>query len=77
MPKIERCLAQLTEEQIWSRTNDASNSIGNLLLHLTGSSRYWAAEVIGARPSDASASASSTSAIGFRATGCWRTFVRR
>jgi len=47
MPKIERCLAQLTEEQIWSRTNDASNSIGNLLLHLTGSSRYWAAEVIG------------------------------
>jgi len=44
---IERCLAQLTEEQIWSRSNEASNSIGNLLLHLTGSSRYWATQVIG------------------------------
>ena len=50
MPKIERCLAQLSEEQIWSRANDASNSIGNLLLHLAGSSRYWALEVIGGTP---------------------------
>jgi uncharacterized damage-inducible protein DinB len=50
MPKIERCLAQLTDEQIWSRSNDASNSIGNLLLHLAGSSRYWAIEVIGGKP---------------------------
>src|SRR5882672_7292108 len=50
MPKIERCLAQLTEEQVWSRSNDASNSIGNLLLHLAGSSRYWAVEVIGGKP---------------------------
>lgn len=50
MPKIERSVAQLTEEQIWSRTNDASNSIGNLLLHLAGSSRYWAIEVIGGTP---------------------------
>lgn len=50
MPKIERCMAQLTEEQVWSRTNDPSNSIGNLLLHLAGSSRYWAVEVIGRKP---------------------------
>jgi len=50
LPKIERCMAQLTEEQIWSRSNDASNSIGNLLLHLAGSSRYWAMEVIGGKP---------------------------
>ncbi|TMQ65420.1 MAG: DUF664 domain-containing protein [Candidatus Eisenbacteria bacterium] len=50
MPKIERCLAQLTPEQVWSRSNDPSNSIGNLLLHLTGSSRYWAVEVIGGEP---------------------------
>src|SRR5213595_2016534 len=50
MPKIEGCVGQLTEEQIWSRSNAASNSIGNLLLHLTGSSRYWAVEVIGGEP---------------------------
>jgi uncharacterized damage-inducible protein DinB len=47
LPKIERCVSQLTPEQIWFRANDASNSIGNLLLHLSGSSRYWAIEVIG------------------------------
>jgi uncharacterized damage-inducible protein DinB len=50
LPKIERCVAQLTDEQIWARSNDASNSIGNLLLHLAGSSRYWAAEVIAGEP---------------------------
>jgi len=50
MPKIEQCVAGMTEEQLWSRANDASNSIGNLILHLTGSSRYWAIEVIGTTP---------------------------
>ena len=50
MPKIERCMAQLTDEQLWARSNEASNSIGNLILHLAGSSRYWAAEVIGGAP---------------------------
>ena len=50
MSKIERCMAQLTDDQIWSRSNDASNSIGNLLLHLAGSSRYWIVEVIGGEP---------------------------
>jgi len=50
LPKIERCVQQLTPEQIWSRSNEASNSIGNLMLHLTGSSRYWAVEVIGGAP---------------------------
>ena len=47
MPKIERCVSRLTEEQVWSRDDAASNSIGHLLLHLTGSTRYWAIEVIG------------------------------
>jgi uncharacterized damage-inducible protein DinB len=50
MPKLERCLAQLTDEQVWTRANEASNSIGNLILHLAGSSRYWAVEVIGGAP---------------------------
>jgi uncharacterized damage-inducible protein DinB len=50
LPSIERCVARLTDEQIWSRPNEASNSIGNLLLHLAGSTRYWATEVIGGTP---------------------------
>lgn len=50
LPKIEQCVAQLTETQIWHRANDASNSVGNLVLHLAGSSRYWASEVIDREP---------------------------
>lgn len=41
LPKIERCLALLSDEQIWWRSNPASNSIGNLLLHLSGNVRQW------------------------------------
>ena len=50
LPKIESCVGRLAPEQIWSRSNDASNSIGNLMLHLAGSSHYWALEVIGGTP---------------------------
>ena len=41
MPKIERCLERLTDEQIWWRPNEESNSIGNLVLHLCGNARQW------------------------------------
>jgi uncharacterized damage-inducible protein DinB len=41
LPKIERCLERLTDEQIWWRANPDSNSIGNLLLHLSGNARQW------------------------------------
>src|SRR5207249_1681799 len=41
LPKIERCVGLLNGEQIWSRANEQSNSIGNLLLHLSGNVRQW------------------------------------
>jgi len=41
LPKIERCLSLLSDEQIWWRANSQSNSIGNLLLHLSGNVRQW------------------------------------
>jgi len=41
LPKIERCLELLSDEQIWWRANPQSNSIGNLLLHLSGNVRQW------------------------------------
>jgi uncharacterized damage-inducible protein DinB len=41
LPKIERCVALLSNEQIWWRANSESNSIGNLLLHLSGNVRQW------------------------------------
>lgn len=39
--KIITALAGLTDEQIWWRPNGASNSIGNLMLHLAGNVRQW------------------------------------
>jgi uncharacterized damage-inducible protein DinB len=41
MPKIERCLDRLTETDVWWRPNEASNSIGNLVLHLCGNVTMW------------------------------------
>ena len=41
LAKITQALEPLTAEQIWWRPNAASNSIGNLLLHLAGNIRQW------------------------------------
>ncbi len=40
-PRIARCLKLLSEEEIWWRPNRASNSVGNLILHLQGNVRQW------------------------------------
>jgi hypothetical protein len=34
--RIVHCVSQLTDEQVWSRERADMNSIGNLVLHLTG-----------------------------------------
>ncbi len=47
LPKIERCLERLTDEQVWWRANDASNSIGNLMLHMCGNARQWIVSGVG------------------------------
>jgi uncharacterized damage-inducible protein DinB len=47
LPKIERSLEALSDEDVWWRSGEASNSIGNLLLHLEGSTRMWIADVAG------------------------------
>jgi hypothetical protein len=40
-PRLRKCVESLTVEQVWSRPNAASNSVGNLLLHLDGNVRQW------------------------------------
>ncbi|MEO6210273.1 MAG: DUF664 domain-containing protein [Gemmatimonadaceae bacterium] len=49
LAKIVRCLDALDEESVWWRANPESNSIGNLILHLDGSTRMWALGVAGKR----------------------------
>ncbi|HYE65788.1 MAG TPA: DinB family protein [Pyrinomonadaceae bacterium] len=50
LPKIERCLERLTDEEVWWRAHDESNSIGNLLLHLMGNARQWIVSGVGGAP---------------------------
>jgi hypothetical protein len=40
-PRLRSALESLTDDQVWWRPNEASNSIGNLLLHLDGNVRQW------------------------------------
>lgn len=48
--KIERCLERIREEDLWWRPNEASNSIGNLILHLCGNVTMWIIGGVGRRP---------------------------
>lgn len=50
LPKIERCLETLGQDDLWWRPNDSSNSVGNLLLHLEGNARQWIVSGVGGAP---------------------------
>ena len=41
LPHIVECLQNLSEDEIWWRPNSASNSAGNIVLHLCGNVRQW------------------------------------
>lgn len=45
--QIRECVDRLDDEQIWWRPNEASNSVGNLVLHLTGSLNHFLNRQIG------------------------------
>jgi hypothetical protein len=45
--QVREAVQPLTEEQIWWRPNEASNSIGNLVLHLCGSLNHYLNRNIG------------------------------
>ena len=50
LPRILKCIDQLTDEQIWWRPNETSNSIGNLVLHLCGNVSQWIGSGLGGLP---------------------------
>ena len=45
--QIRECLDQLSDDEIWSRPNEQSNSVGNLVLHLTGSLNHYLNHLLG------------------------------
>ncbi len=47
LKKIEESVALLSEDQVWWRPNAHSNSVGNLLLHLSGNLTQWVLDGLG------------------------------
>lgn len=41
LAQISRCVRALDADQVWQRATPRNNSVGNLVLHLTGNVRQW------------------------------------
>ncbi|MGB0403660.1 MAG: DinB family protein [Salibacteraceae bacterium] len=50
LERVEKCISMLTEEQIWLKPNDKTNSIGTLTLHLQGNITQYIISSIGHEP---------------------------
>lgn len=50
LPRIRAAVERLTDDQVWWRPNEASNSIGNLMLHLSGNVTQWIVGGVGGQP---------------------------
>lgn len=48
-PRIQKCLEELSVEEIWMRPNGSSNSTGNLILHLCGNITQYIISVLGGK----------------------------
>jgi uncharacterized damage-inducible protein DinB len=48
--KIRTAAEALPPDKLWWRPNEQSNSVGNLLLHLSGNVRQWIISGVGGRP---------------------------
>jgi uncharacterized damage-inducible protein DinB len=44
---LKSCLDRLSDQQVWQRQGAHENSIGNLILHLTGNMRQWIMHGVG------------------------------
>ena len=50
LEKIQHCVDQLTDEDVWWRPFESHNSAGNILLHLCGNLRQWIISGVGGHP---------------------------
>ena len=48
--KIRSAVEALPDDRLWWRPNEQANSIGNLLLHLSGNVRQWIVSGVGGQP---------------------------
>jgi uncharacterized damage-inducible protein DinB len=45
--QVRTCLAALSDAELWQRPHETSNSVGNLVLHLCGSTRHFLGRGVG------------------------------
>lgn len=50
LTQIVRCTNLLEPAQVWHRANEHCNSVGNLILHLTGNVRQWIVSGLAGEP---------------------------
>ena len=50
--QVRASLEALTDEQVWWRPNEKSNSIGNLVIHISGSLNHYLNRQVGGIPYD-------------------------
>jgi uncharacterized damage-inducible protein DinB len=50
LPRILGAVQRMSEEDVWWRPNESSNSVGNLILHLAGNVRQWIVSGVGGAP---------------------------
>lgn len=51
LSRIEHCIGQLSDAQVWWRPREEMNSIGNLILHLSGNVGQWITDAVENKPS--------------------------
>jgi len=49
-PRVQRCLIELPNEQIWWREHESNNSVGNLVIHLVGNLNQFILATFGGAP---------------------------
>jgi len=48
--QVREAVSKLTDDQLWWRPNEESNSVGNLVLHLSGSLNLYLNHNLGGLP---------------------------
>ena len=49
-PRVEKCVAALSDDEIWWRQHETNNSVANLVLHLTGNLKQFILAGVGGAP---------------------------
>lgn len=70
-PRIQQCINELSEAEVWLRPNGSSNSVGNLVLHLCGNITQYVLSSLGGQPDQRARDAEFAAEGGFTKQELW------